>query len=288
MKHKHILLKIHLTLAILCGLIALLPLPCSAAPLRILAGTSNIADVVQQIAGQDVAVTTIIPGGACPGHYDIRPGDITILSQADAIVLHPWQQQQANIRSLLDAANHRPDTVTLVPVKGSWLIPEVEQQAITSITEILQRLHPEQADHYANQAKQCLARVQQTRERIRNQLTGAHVAGVPVICAVMQEDFVTWAGFRVVATYGRPEELSPLDLANLVATARQNRVRLFIDNLQSGQDAALSMARESHAAQVTITNFVHGLPATDTWEATVQKNIDLLLAALQQPDHATP
>jgi zinc transport system substrate-binding protein len=106
---------------------------CSAATLKIIVGTSNIAEVVQQIGGDDVEISTIIPGGACPGHYDVRPGDIAFLTEADALLLHPWQKDQAAIQNLLTAAGNLRDVVKLVPVKGNWMIPDVEMQAITTI-----------------------------------------------------------------------------------------------------------------------------------------------------------
>jgi zinc transport system substrate-binding protein len=97
----------------------------------------------------------------------------------------------------------------------------------------------------------------------------------------MQAGFVKWAGFDVVATYGRPEELSVGQVAELVAKARQAGVVLVIDNLQSGATATSeAMARDVGAVQVTISNFPGGLKGTESWEKALDRNVELLFEAL--------
>jgi zinc transport system substrate-binding protein len=98
----------------------------------------------------------------------------------------------------------------------------------------------------------------------------------------MQTGFVTWAGFDVVATYGRPETLTGAKVAEIVTQAKAAGVALVIDNLQSGPEAGKSMAQDIGAVQVTISNFPGGLENTETWEKAIDKNIELLLAALAQ------
>ncbi|MBC7324688.1 MAG: zinc ABC transporter substrate-binding protein, partial [Moorella sp. (in: Bacteria)] len=85
---------------------------------------------------------------------------------------------------------------------------------------------------------------------------------------------------QVAGTYGRPEELTPQRVRELVDKGRQEGAKLIIDNLQSGPDAGAGMAKELGIPRVTISNFPGGLPGTDKWDQALQKNIELLLAAL--------
>ncbi|MCK4262745.1 MAG: zinc ABC transporter substrate-binding protein, partial [Dehalococcoidia bacterium] len=104
---------------------------------------------------------------------------------------------------------------------------------------------------------------------------------VKVICAEMQAGFVNWAGFDVIATYGRPEELSVAEVEQLIVQAREAGVALVIDNLQSGgTENSATMARDIGAAQVTISNFPGGFEGTETWEKAIDRNVDLILEAL--------
>lgn len=275
-------IRMLLGVVVCCGVLLGSSLTCSAATLKIIVGTSNIAEVVQQIGGADVEISTIIPGGACPGHYDVRPGDIMFLTEVNALMLHPWQKDQAAIQNLLTAAGNLKDVIKIVAVKGNWLIPEVEAQAITAVTQILQDLNPSQSDQYATRAQERLKVVHATDETIRAQLQQVAVANMPVLCADMQQEFVAWAGFQIVGVYGRPEELTPAKIAELVTLAKEKSVELLIDNLQSGKDAGKGIAEELGAAQVTISNFVNGFPETNTWEQTVTRNVQLIVEALQQ------
>jgi zinc transport system substrate-binding protein len=118
-------------------------------------------------------------------------------------------------------------------------------------------------------------------EKVKGRLLEAGVEDVKVICADMQAGFVSWAGFDIVATYGRPEDLSVTGKARLVVEAQEAGVALVIDNLQSGA-AETSMAQDIGAIQVTISNFPGGFENTEIWEKAIDKNVDLLLEALAE------
>ena len=97
----------------------------------------------------------------------------------------------------------------------------------------------------------------------------------------MQVGFISWAGFDVVASYGRPEDLSVGEMEQLLTKGKQAGVLLVIDNLQSGgTDNSEGMARDTDAMQVVISNFPSGFENTETWDKAVDKNIELLLEAL--------
>ena len=120
-------------------------------------------------------------------------------------------------------------------------------------------------------------------ENVTNTLREAGVEGVKVICAAMQEGFVRWAGFNVTATFGRPEDLTLQQQADLIDQAREAGVALVIDNLQSGSTTlGTSLGQDIEAVPVTISNFPGGLENTETWEKAIDKNVDLLLDALSE------
>ena len=118
---------------------------------------------------------------------------------------------------------------------------------------------------------------------MKDKLQDANVSGVKVLCVEYQAGFAEWAGFDVVATYGRPEDLSVLQMEALVTEAQEAGVALVIDNLQSGAASnSEAMAQDIGAVQVTISNFPGGFENTETWEKAIDKNVDLLLEALNE------
>jgi len=118
---------------------------------------------------------------------------------------------------------------------------------------------------------------------VKDKLQDANVSGVKVLCVEYQAGFAEWAGFDVVDTYGRPGDLSVLEMEELIVEAKEAGVALVIDNLQTGTTSnSETMAQDIGAMQVTISNFPGGFENTETWEKAIDKNADLLLEALNE------
>ena len=256
---------------------------CSHSSADIVAGSTLIADIAQDIAVDKLQVTNLIPPGMCPGHYDVKPGDVETLANSKAFIIHNWQQDKANITSLIEAADNPNLIIKVIDIPDAPMLPEVQAEAVGKIAQALSDIDPENSAYYREKAEKRKKTVLAEVEKVASMLQQAEVKGVKVICSGMQAEFVKWAGFDVVATYGRPEELSPMDIAQLVTQAKQAGVSLVIDNLQSGGTAASeTMAQDIGATQVTISNFPGGFEETATWEKAMNKNVDFLLAALAE------
>jgi zinc transport system substrate-binding protein len=66
----------------------------------------------------------------------------------------------------------------------------------------------------------------------------------------------------------------------LVDKGREAGVTLIIDNIQSGQDAGAGIAEELGCTRIILSNFPGGFDNTETWEKTIDRNIELIMAAL--------
>jgi len=246
-------------------------------------GSSFITNIIQDVADGELETRTLIPPGVCPGHYDIKPSDIAALANSKALFIHNFQQTYANVNGAIEAANNPNLIITVLNVTGNWMVPSVQAEAVSKISQALGEIYPENAAYYAGNATERAQAILAYGEQVKDKLQDAAVDGIKVICAAMQEGFVRWAGFNVTATYGRPEELSPADVQQLVTEAIQAGVVLVIDNLQSGSTTlGVSMEQDIEAISVIISNFPGGLENTETWEKAIDKNVDLLLDALNE------
>jgi zinc transport system substrate-binding protein len=280
---KKILIGV-LIAAVVGALVTVLVLTQHAPPsVDIVAGSSLISNIIQDVAGDKLETRTLIPPGVCPGHYVVSPGDIKALANCTALFIHDYQQYFSNITGAIAAAENPDLIITVLNVTGNWMVPAVQAEAVDKIAQALEQIDPENAAYYQQRAADRVRAILDKGEEVENTLQGAGVDGVKVICADMQADFVEWAGFDVVATFGRPEDLSPADEAQLATEAKQAGAALIIDNLQSGS-ATLGPAIEQdvEAIPVTISNFPGGLENTETWEEAIDKNVDLLLEALNE------
>lgn len=276
-------MKKRLTAVIALLMVLVLIAGCAAKEsnkLKVVTGTSLINNIVQEVGGDKVEVVNIIPPGSCPGHFDLKPDDVQKLATAHLFLLHTWQGEMFT-RDLIDSVHNEQLAVMPVDVAGNWMAPPVQKEAVQKIAAVLAEKDPANKTYYEQNAARIAANVEAKGKELLGKLNAASAANVKVICADMQQGFLKWAGFDVVATYGRPEELTPQVMQNLVVQGRQAGVKLVVDNLQSGPETGAGIARELGAARVTLSNFPGAFPQTDTWSSAVEKNVDLLVSALK-------
>ncbi len=271
------------TILLILGLLALTMLASScqsapASPLKVVTTTSLLGSIVDQVGGEHVSVTVVVPPASCPGHFDAKPGDIQALAEADLFLKHGWE---GFADGLIEAADNPDLKVITVQIEGNWMVPFVQDQAVDELMAVLSEADPAQQADYSSNGEAYKMVIEETEQRLKEKLSSANVDQVPVLCTEYQAGFVKWAGFDVVATYGRLEELTVEQISDLVDQAREAEVLLVIDNLQSGPETGAGMAQEIGATQVTLSNFPGGFEGTETWEKAVEKNIDLLLEALE-------
>jgi zinc transport system substrate-binding protein len=270
---------------VLVGIVVAVLIRAQHAPpsVDIMAGSSLIANIIQDVADGKLETRTLIPPGVCPGHYDVKTSDIEALANSRALLIHNFQQNYQNVVGAIEAAENPALIITLLNVTGNWIVPAVQAEAVGKIAQALGEIYPENAAYYQGNATERAQAILAYGEQVKDRLQDASVDGIKVICAAMQEGFVRWAGFNVTATYGRPEELSPADVQQLITEAIEAGVVLVIDNLQSGTTTlGASLGQDIEAIPVTISNFPGGLANTETWEKAIDKNVDLLLEALHE------
>jgi zinc transport system substrate-binding protein len=280
---KNILIGV-LMAAVVGALVTLLVLTQHAQPSTdIMAGSSLIANIIEDVADGKLETRTLIPPGTCPGHYDVKPSEIVALNNSKAFFIHNYQQNYQNIVGAIEAANNPDLVVTVLNITGNWMVPSVQAEAVDKIAQALERLDPENAVYYQQRAADRVQTILDYGDDVKNRLQQGGADGVKVICAEMQAGFVSWAGFDIVATFGRPEDLLPATKAQLIDAANQAGAVLIIDNLQSGSTTlGTSMEQDTNAVAVTISNFPGGLENTKTWEKAIDENVNLLLAALNE------
>ncbi len=273
---------IFLIVAVAVGLVAFIAGCQSAAGqgLKVVAGTSQITVMVREIGGDRVNVTNFVPAGVCPGQCDVKPGDVEALNQAKALIIHDYQQAQKDVKALIEASRNPGLITKVIAAQGGLMTPRYQAEATEKVAAALAEIDPANADFYKQKAAARKAAINVKADEVKQRLSKAGIQGTKVIAMLHQADFLRWAGFDVVASYGPPEGFTPALIADLVAKGKAAGAVLVVDNLQSGPDAGKSIAQEIKAGQVTISNFPGALPNTDTWEQAVDENVRIILAAL--------
>jgi len=273
--------------------------PEETSQLKVVTSTSMMAQIVEIIGGDMVDVVNILPPTQCPGHYDVKPGDIQKLAGAELFLLHGWQGETF-AHEIIDSANNPDLTVVTIAVKGKfmtpppqleatqtltsdyWMTPPVQLEATEMITDALCQVDAENSADYQKLAAGYKDRIVAKEAEIKAKLADKNLVNINVLCAQMQVGFVQWTGLNIIATYGRPDSLTPQVVKELVDAGREESVTLIMDNLQSGQDAGAGIAEELGCKRIILTNFPGGFDDTETWEKTIDYNIERILEAIAE------
>lgn len=279
MRKSSIIITVALVLSLVAALILGGCAPTDTSKLKVVTSTSLIAFLVEQVGNGKVDVVNIVPPAQCPGHFDVKPGDIQKLADADLFIMHGWQGEKFS-QSLIDSANNPKLVVSKVDIEGNWMTPPVQIEALNKINAALCQVDNKNCSSYQETALKYKNAVEAKETDLKGKLAPFSLDKVNVLCDEQQAGFVKWVGLNIVGTFGRPETLTPQIVKELIDKARAENVTLLIENLQSGHDAGKGIAEELGCKRTTLSNFPSGLPDTDTWEKAIDRNVELILEAI--------
>jgi len=281
--------KIHITVVVLLAVTLIASTLISGCAsdnqdkLKVVTSISLISSIVERIGGDSVDVINIIPPAQCPGHFDVSPGEVQKLAEADLFLLAGWQGEMFS-QELIDSANNPDLTVVTLDIpsnpQSNWMTPAVQQEAVGKINAALSQVDTKNSAAYQDSAAEYKEKIEAKEAEIKGKLAGENLSSINVICSGMQAAFLNWVGLNVVTFYGRPDSFTPQVTKDLVDIGRQENVILIIDNLQSGQDAGAGLAEELGCDRIILSNFPGGFDNTETWEKAIDRNIDLILEAI--------
>jgi len=295
MKKSGVLLTTIFSLALVVTLLLGGCSPANTAKLKVVTTTSLIAQIVERVGGDGVDVVNILPPAQCPAHFDVEPGDIQKLADADLFIMHGFKGEKF-AEELIASANNPDLTVVSLDVKASstppnwapppppanYMIPAVQREATDKVATALSQVDTENSAVYQESAKEYKNKISAKEAEIKAKLNQMNPSEVRVICGGMQARFVQWVGLNIVTTYGRPDSLTPQVVKELVDRGRAEKVTLIIDNMQSGKDAGKQIAEELGCNRIILSNFPGCFDDTETWEKAIDYNVNLILEAISQ------
>lgn len=253
--------------------------------LKVVTSTFLIAQIVERVGGDMIDVINIIPPAQCPGHFDVKPGDMQELADAELFLMHGWQGEMFS-QDLIASADNPDLTVAEINVRvgenTNWMTPPVQLAAVDRIVAALAEVDAENSSAYQELAAEYKDSVTAKEAEIEAKLAKEDLASINVMCSNQLPGFIQWVGLNIVAEFGRPDSLTVQVVKELVDKGREESVTLIIDNLQSGRDAGKAIAEELGAQRIILSSFPGGFDDTETWEKAIDLNIELILEAIAQ------
>ncbi len=245
--------------------------------LLVICTTNVLGDFVGEVGKDRIEIHTIVSGGTCPSHYDIKPSDAYAVSKASLVFFHgiePW------LENLLQASGN--EEAQIVEVKGPWNPPSLAIEKIEVVKEALSQYEPQNAPYFKENAVGIIKSINDTAKALKEEAEYLEVEQIKVICMKWQEGFVKWLGFNVVATYLPPERVSMKQTLELIKKGKEENVTLIIDNLQSGTEFGAKLASEVGATQVILSNFPGAIPETENYVRLIEYNARQLLDVIKE------
>ncbi|HEV2127614.1 MAG TPA: metal ABC transporter substrate-binding protein [Thermomicrobiales bacterium] len=176
-----------LTVAMLLGPLAALTAAQDDEPLQVVASFSALADIVRQVGGDHIEVTSLVPAGGDVHTFDASPDDIRTLEDADLVVqvgddYEPW------LDDLLETAgddvpryeafaaidhnlsehgdehegdDHAGDSHDRGDEVHRWLDVQAVIHTVTHLGETLAEIDPDNADAYTANAETYIAELEE-------------------------------------------------------------------------------------------------------------------------------
>jgi len=131
--------------------------------LQVVASTSIVADVVAQVGGAHIELTTLIPAGIDPHSFEPTPSDLIAIGRADLIFINGLRLEES-LDSILDSPDTNSLTVSVndgvetiaLGLSGhdgnvdphSWFSIQAVEQWVENIQQALIELDPANRDSY--------------------------------------------------------------------------------------------------------------------------------------------
>ena len=313
-------MKVNFTLFLLmiflvgCANSADSPPSLNGQPLKVVATTSLIADVVHNIGGDTIELTTLIGANQDPHSYEATPSDLVTLEQAHIIFINGWdleeqlaetiEENYSATASIISAgieplalgdsdhdhgdSDHDHDDHGNFDPHVWFSIANVEQWA-TNAADALTALDPDNNELYAENLASYLSELQTLRSEVEQQL-----ADIPVDTRKLVTNHAAFGYFAhdyhftligtIIPAASTSAEPSASDLVALIETmTRENVCTLFTETSQS------TLLAETVAGDLDHCNAVQLLPLytesvgkgdTNTYIGMFRSNVETIIIGL--------
>ena len=256
MKYLKILL---ITLGILCSF------PAFTAPLKVVVTTTLLKEATKAVGGKNVSIHTFTSANSCPGNFDCKPSDVAAINSSKLILYHGFETYLSSI-----SKNKKPIKIAQ---NKNMLVPNNYILGINQIKDLLIKLDPENKSYYSSNANKAIVKTKNLDKNIKSK--SIKLKGVKVICAEENIDFVKYLGFHVIYAYPQSDKISGKEWSAMTQKAKKEKIKITIDNLQTGQYVTAQLAKDIKAKHIVLSNFPDGLKNTSTYEKCVIANLNI-------------
>lgn len=286
-------------------------------PLKVVATTSIIGDVVAQVGGEAIELTILVGPGQDPHSYEPGAQELTAVAEAQVIFVNGWDLEEGLVRDLEEIGGGVP----LVPISANiaplsfgegehardkaedehalgeadphvWFsIPNVKQW-VENVEHVLSNLDPANAGTYESRAAAYLAELEELEAYVESQL--AQIPEEKRFLVTNHDSFGYLArdyGFELIGTLvpaaSTLAEPSASDLAGLVREMETHGVCTIFTETTVSDTLAQTVAGELDGCEeVQVLKLYTGAVGTagsgaDSYTGMFRTNVDRIVEGLK-------
>jgi ABC-type Zn uptake system ZnuABC Zn-binding protein ZnuA len=265
--------------------------------LKVVTTTTVFADIVQNVGGSRVSVTSIIPSGVGPEDYEPKPDDARKLANAELVVSNGVGLDDFLQRLITSAGEAPPrlvlgDGIPTLTVEGEknphfWLDPTlVKQYYLPAIAAKLSELDPVGRVQYEANANAYGAELDTLDAELKDKVAEIPDANRKLV--TFHDAFPYFArhyGFELIGVIleNVGQEPTASELAALVEKVKAAGVKAVFSEAQFSPELTQTLADEAGIATVvtTLYNDALGPAPADTYIGLMRWDVDEIVAALK-------
>lgn len=229
--------------------------------IRIVASFYPLTYIAEEVGGNLVAVSNLVPAGVEPHDFELAPRDFIEIGNADMLLfngaaLEPWIEKWR--QGVFERPGHIVDMADQLHARGVgliervggtdphfWLDPLIMKSEVEIIRDQLSDIDPAHKNMFDNNAERLLNSLNSLDQNFRTGLSSCALRDVVVLHEAFNYPARQYH-FNVTSIEGisPDEEPSPKDLARIVSLAREKGVKhIFFETVASPKFSEL-IARE--------------------------------------------
>ena len=298
--------------AVACGRVEEPSVDIATRQVRAVATTSIVADVVREVGGDRVEVTSLMGPGVDPHLYRASEGDVRRMGEADVVFYNGLHLEGRMGEVLAEMGGRATPTVALTDAieeesllrppefEGAfdphvWMDVDLWTRVVGRAAESLASIDPEHAAGYRERARAYEARLQTLDEYVRQQVERLDSGRRVLVTAHDAFNYFGRAyGFEVRGLQGisTVAEAGTSDVQELARFVAERRIpAIFVETSVSQRSIeAVQAAVRARNFEVSIGGGLYSDAlggegsGADHYEGMIRHNVDTIVRALESPE----
>jgi len=264
--------------------------PSDPDAIDVVATTTVFADLVRQVGGSHVRVSSLVPPGGEVHTFDPTPADIARVADADLIVMNGLGLDDWVADLAADSGSNAPILRLGEGIEGAtenphlWMDVRNATRYAVRIGDELARIDAANATSYGDQTKAYTQRLTELDEWARERIAAVPAERRKVVS--FHDAFPYFAaayGLEIVGTVidAPGQDPSAGEIAGLIDDIRASGATALFGEAQFNPELARTIAEEAGIAVVTdLYTDSLGDPPADTYEGMIRADVDKVVEAL--------